>query len=110
MIHMPPGSTLTVRDTEAGQLGTLTATGVVPQAGEGNADYGIGTTRAVSSNTTQSTGDPYSCLGTIAQCNKQNWLQKTIVKYADKPNEQYIEEAWKSLNHKQQKRLLPGNT
>ena len=35
--------------------------------------------------------------------------RKTIVRYADKPDEQHIEEAWKSLNHKQQKRMLPGN-
>ena len=31
------------------------------------------------------------------------------MKYADKPDEQHIEEAWQSLNHKQQKRMLPGN-
>ena len=35
--------------------------------------------------------------------------RKTIVKYIAKPNEQYNEEAWKSLKNKQQKRLLPGN-
>ena len=35
--------------------------------------------------------------------------RKTIVRYIDKPKEEHIEEARRSLNHKQHKRQLPGN-
>ena len=78
MIHVLPGSTLTVKYTEAGQLGmlapmTLTPTGVVPQAGGGTADYWYWNNQLyLVRHHTHSTSDPYSCLGAIAQCHKQN--------------------------------------
>ena len=117
MTHMPPGSTLTVRNTEAGQLGTVAPMAMsdpVIYAGTNDIDtYRCRATstrrRVTSSNITQSTEDHCSCLDNcpVPQAELANY-RKTIVKYIDKPNEQYIEEARKSLNNKQQKRLLPG--
>ena len=73
---------------------------------------GMGTTRAISSDTAQHRRSLFmprdNC--PVPQAELANYRQ-TIVKYIgiDKPSEQYVEEARKSLNHKQQKRLLPGN-
>ena len=117
MTQLPHGTTLTVKHTEQGQVGmiaptmTLTPTGPATQAGGGNADYWYWNEQGyLVRHHTQYRRSLFvprdSC--PIPQEDIGNY-RKTIVKYADKPDEQHIEEAWQSLNHKQQKRMLPGN-
>ena len=117
MTELPHGTTFTVKHTEQGQVGmiaptmTLTPTGPATQAGGGNADYWYWNEQGyLVRHHTQHMRSLFvprdNC--PIPQEDIGNY-RKTIVKYADKPDEQHIEEAWQSLNHKQQKRMLPGN-
>ena len=115
--QLPQGTTLTVQHTDKGQIGmiaptmTLTPTGPATQAGGGNADYWYWNEQGyLVRHHTQYRRSlfiprdncpiPHEDLGNY---------RKTIVKFADSPEEQHIEEAWQDLNYKQQKRMLPGN-
>ena len=112
--------------SEAGQLGmtapmtmsdtgmlapmTLTPTGVAAQAGGGNADYwywnNAGYLLRHRTLHRRSLFVPRDKRPVQLQERANSW--KTIAQYIDKPNQQYIEDAWQRLNHRQQKRL-PGS-
>ena len=118
MTQLPQGTTLTVKHQEQGQVGmiaptmTLTPTGPATQAGGGNADYWYWNEQGyLVRHHTQHRRSLFvprdNC--PIPQEDISNY-RKTVVRSADELEEQYIEEAWQSLNHTQQKRMLPGNT